>query len=150
MATRPNQYSIGKEHIYFFYRFVILPWELEWVNKKFLLAEGELRKFCQGNNINIKSFDSAAKLAEGVSTNYKSEANESAGVFWFVKKDTKPKDTLRQLRNCFAHGNYTKRQKNNTPCLMIENIDNGVLKAKGFLPIGVLSGLVRAANSCSV
>lgn len=150
MAASLNQYSIGKEHIYFFYRFVILTWELEWVNKKFLLAEGELRKFCQENNINIKSFDSAAKLAEGISTNYKSEANVSVGILWFVKKDTKPKDTLRHLRNCFAHGNFTKRQKNKAPCLMIENIDNGTLKAQGFLPLGVLNGLVRAANSCGV
>jgi hypothetical protein len=150
VAEKLKQFSVGKERLYFFYRFIILPWELEWANKKFLLAEGELSKFCQEHNINIKSFDSSAKLGEALSTVYENEANKSAGVIWFVRKDTKPKDTLRQLRNCFAHGNYTKRQKNKTQCLVIENIDNGTVKAKGVLPLETLRGLVRAASSCGV
>ncbi|WP_282679956.1 hypothetical protein [Shewanella xiamenensis] len=67
-----------------------------------------------------------------------------------MRKDTKPKDTLRHLRNSFAHGNFKKRQKNKKQCIVIENIDSGQLKAKGFLPLDKLKGLVSAASGCGV
>lgn len=150
MTKEFKQYSVGKDHLYYFYRSVILPWELDWAKKKFLLAEGELNTFCQAHNLNIKSFDSAKKLRYAVSNTYEEDAKVSAGIVWFVRKDTKPKDLLRQLRNCFAHGNFTKRQKNKTQCIVFENIDKGTLKAQGILPLDVLSDLVRAASSCGV
>lgn len=150
MAKKIYQYSVGKENLYFFYRFIILPWELEWVNQKFLMSEGNLRKYCKEHNINIKSFESTDKLGKAIASEYEVEETECIGVFWFVRQDTKPKDTLRHLRNCFSHGNYKKRQKNRVPCIVIENIDKGRVKAKGFLPIEKLSGIVRAASSCGV
>jgi hypothetical protein len=150
MATKIYQYSVGKENLYFFYRFVILPWELEWANQKFLMSECNLGKYCQEKNISIKSFESTDKLGNAIASEYKAEETKYTGVFWFVRQDTKPKDTLRHLRNCFSHGNYKKRQKNRVPCIVIENLDKGRVKAKGFLPIEKLKGLVRAASSCRV
>lgn len=78
------------------------------------------------------------------------EAVQVTGILWFVRQDTKPKDTLRHPRNCFAHGNFVKRQKNRVSCVVIENIDKGRIKAKGFVPLDMLNGLVRAASSCLV
>ncbi len=146
MSANSNQYTVGKDQLYFFFRFVILPWELEWANQKFLLREGDFAKFCQEKNIDVKSFSSAAKLSEALAAAYESDAKRFSGLFWFVRIDTKPKDTLRQLRNCFAHGSYIKRQKNRVQCLVIENIDKGSIKAKGFLPLGSLKGFVGAAR----
>ena len=145
-----NQYSVGKEHLYNFYRFIILPWELEWVNQAFHISEGNLRDFCRKNNINIKSFESSRKLSEAISSEYDSQEKQLTGILWFVRKETKPKDTLRHLRNCFAHGNFKKRQRNKAPCVVIENIDSGHVKAKGLLPLEKLSELVSSASSCSV
>ena len=62
MAEKTNQFTVGKDNLYFFYRFVILPWEFEWVNQKLLMSEGNLRKYCKEHNIAIKSFESADKL----------------------------------------------------------------------------------------
>ena len=150
MATKAHQYSIGKQNLYFFYRFVILRWELEWFDQKFLMSEGALKKYCQEHNISIKSFESADKLGAAISSDYEAEESEVKGILWFVRQDTKPKDTLRHLRNCFAHGNYKKRQKNRVQCVVMENIDKGRVKAKGFLPIEKLNELVCAASSCGV
>lgn len=143
-----NNYSAGKDNLYYFYRFIILPWEFEWVNSKFHMGEGNLGKYCQEHNISIKSFDSADKLGRAISTDYEAEKNKAAGILWFVRSDTKPKDTLRHLRNCFAHGNFKKNQKNRVQCISIENRDNGKVKAQGFVPIDKLHGLVDAATSC--
>lgn len=150
MAGRIHQYAVGKEQLYFFYRFVVLPWELEWSNQKFLMAEGNLGKYCQEHGISLKSFGSADKLSKAISAEYKTLEKTATGIFWFVRNDTKPKDTLRHLRNCFAHGNFKKRQKNRIACIAIENIDKGKTKAVGYLPIGSLEDLVRAVLSCGV
>ena len=145
-----KKYSLGKNNLYYFYRFIILPWEFEWVDMKFLMGEGDFRKYCQENSINIKSFESVDKLDVAISTKYEVEKSAAAGILWFVRNDTKPKDTLRHLRNCFAHGNFIKNQKNRVTCISIENVDKGRVKAKGFMPINKLEGLVYAANSCKI
>jgi hypothetical protein len=150
VATKIHQYSVGKDNLYYFYRFVILPWELEWQDQKFLMTEGGLGKYCQDQKIDIKSFESADKLSTALAMEYEVVEKNMVGILWFVRQDTKPKDTLRHLRNCFAHGNYNKRQKNRVPCVVIENIDKNRVKAKGFIPIEKLDGLVRAARSCGV
>ena len=148
MATKIHQYNIGKDNLYYFYRFVVLPWELEWVNRKYLMKAGRLNKYCQEHSINLKSFSSTDKLNEAISTEYDVEKIKFTGLFWLVRHDTKPKDTLRHLRNCFAHGNYQKRQMNRIPCIVIENIDKGAVKAKGFIPIDRLKEFVHAVCSC--
>lgn len=150
MTHRIHQYTIGKDHLYYFYRFVVLPWELEWSDQKFLLEAGALRDYCRDHGISIKSFDSTNKLNEAISSQYEEVRHTAAGMFWFVRHDTKPKDTLRHLRNCFAHGNYEKRQKNRVICISIENIDKGKRKAMGYLPVGGLRDIVNAALSCRV
>lgn len=150
MSAKANQYTVGKEWLHFFYRFVILPWELEWESQQYRLEDSNLNKFCQDNNISIKSFASTAQLREAISKNYESDANRFVGLFWFVRRETKPKDALRHLRNCLAHGHYKKRQKNKVPCLVIENIDKASIKAKGFLPLRSLDGFVRAASSRAI
>ena len=150
MADKTLQYSIGKDNLYFFYRFIVLPWELEWIDCKFLMNEGDLKKFCEKNGINIKSYESTEKLNEALSSTYPLEEKNNKGMLWFVRQDTKPKDTLRHLRNCFAHGNYRKRQKNRTPCVVIKNIDKNKVKAQGFIALDQLKGLVRSAESCKV
>ncbi len=150
MANKNLQYSIGKNNLYFFYRFIVLRWELEWENCKFLVNAGDLKKFCVENEINIKSYESTDKLNEALLSEYPSEEKSNKGMFWFVRKDTKPKDTLRHLRNCFAHGNFTKRQKNRVPCIVIKNIDKRKIKAQGFIPLSLLKGLVRSAEGCKV
>ncbi len=150
MTTKIQQYAVGKDNLNYFYRFIILPWELEWKDKKFLMDKGSLRNYCKEKSINIKSFESTDKLDEAIRTKYQAEEHKTVGIFWFVRKDTKPKDILRHLRNCLAHGNFKRQQKNRNPCISIENIDKGRVKAKGFIPIDELSRLVRAARSCEV
>jgi len=150
MPAKIHQYSVGKNNLYIFYRFVVLPWELEWANHKFLMSEGNLRKYCKDNNINVKSFESVDKLNAAIVSEYDAEETRAAGILWFVRQETKPKDMLRHLRNCFAHGNYRKRQKNRVPCVVIENVDKEKVKAKGFIPLDMLYGLVRAASDCGV
>ena len=125
VATNIHQYTAGKENLYFFYRFVILRWELEWASKKFSMAEGSLRKYCKEQGINIKSFESADKLDQAIACEYVAAEAKVTGIFWFVRRDTKPKDTLMYLRHCFAHGNYKKRQKNRVQGIVITNIDKG-------------------------
>lgn len=149
MKKKIHQYSIGKENLHYFYRFIILPWELKWLNQRFLMSEGDFRKYSREHNINIKSFESTDKLNNAIISEYEAKAKETTGIFWFVRRDTKPKDTLRHLRNCFSHGNFKKRNKNRTPCIVIENIDKGRIKAKGFIPINEIKLLVRAASSCA-
>lgn len=150
MAGRIAQYSIGKENLYFFYRFIVLRWELEWADCKFLSSQGDLRRFTKENDINIKAFESTEKLNEALLSMYPSEEKNRKGILWFVRRDTKPKDILRHLRNCFAHGKYRKRQKNRMPCVVIESIHRSRIKAKGFVPLDMLNGLVRSAESCKV
>jgi hypothetical protein len=150
MANKIFQYSIGKDNLYFFYRFIVLPWELEWINCRFLVNAGDLKKFCMENEINIKSYESTDKLNEALLSEYQLEEKSSKGMLWFVRQDTKPKDTLRHLRNCFAHANYKKRRKNRVPCVVIKNIDRGKIKAQGFIPLNLLKDLVRSAEGCKV
>ena len=150
MANIIHQYSIGKDNLYFFYRFIVLPWELEWVDCKFLMNAGDLKKFCAENRIDVKSYESTAKLDQALSSEYPSEEKSNKGMLWFVRQDSKPKDTLRHLRNCFAHASYRKGQKNKTPCVVIKNIDKNKIKAQGFIPLYLLKGLVRSAESCKV
>ena len=114
------------------------------------MSEGRLKAFCETNDINIKSFESTDKLNDELSKEYKSQEKKNKGMLWFVRKDTKPKDTLRHLRNCFAHGNFSKRQKNREPCVVIKNIDKNKIKAQGFIPLTMLKDLVRAVESCKV
>ena len=150
MSNSIHQYSIGKDNLYFFYRFIILRWELEWVNYKFISNRGDLTSFCEANKINIKSFESADKLNKAITSDYKSQEAISNGMLWFVKQETKPKDALRHLRNCVAHGSYRKRQKKRTPCIAINNIDKNILKAQGFIPVSLLNNLIHAIVSCKV
>ncbi|OWF73577.1 hypothetical protein B4903_21805 [Yersinia frederiksenii] len=150
MTTKIKQYLVGKDNLYFFYRSIILPWELEWTSQKFLVAQSDLNEYCQKQKISIKSFPSIDQLRKSIAEDYEREAKIHSGILWFLKGETKPKDTLRHLRNCFAHGNYTKSQKNGKKCILIENIDNNRIKAKGFLPVDKLRGLVCAASSCKV
>ena len=150
MAKKIHQYNIGKSNLYYFYRFVVLPWELEWVDREYNMKSGRLNKYCKKHSINLKSFSSTDKLNEAISTEYDIEKTKFSGLFWFVRIETKPKDTLRHLRNCFAHGSYQKRQKDRTQCIVIENINKGLVKAKGFIPINKLKGFVHAICSCIV
>ena len=151
MASNKNsQYTIGKEYLYYIYRFIILPWELEWKNEKFLISEGKLREFCNSNNINLKSFESSQKLENELMKEYEAQEKCSNGIIWIVRRETKPKDILRQLRNCFAHGHFVKRQKNNEPCIVIENMHKGRITAKGYVPLSKLKALMGSLLSCKV
>ncbi|MDN0125269.1 hypothetical protein QVN60_19165, partial [Yersinia aleksiciae] len=148
VTKKIKQYSLGKDNLYFFYRSIILPWELEWANQKFLVAQGDLNEYCQKQKLSIKSFPSIDQLRESIVEEFESEKKMYSGILWFVRRESKPKDILRHLRNCFAHGNFTKNQKNGSPCIVIENFDKNQIKAKGFLPVDKLRGLVCAASSC--
>lgn len=148
MSKRIAQYKSGKENLYFFYRFIVLRWELEWTDQKFLLSVGELQEFCYVHKISLKSFDSTAKLNKALKEEFKSASDKYEGVIWFNKKDTKPKDVLRHLRNTFAHGNFSKRQKNRINCIVFENIDKKQIKAKGFIPIELIKPLIAALETC--
>jgi len=150
VPNRILQYSIGKENLYYLYRFIVLPWELDWSSCKFLISEGNLKEYCDNHRIIIKSFDSTDKLSKAIASNYQTEEANCKGMLWFVRQDTKPKDTLRHLRNCAAHGNYRKRQINGVSCFAINNLDRNITKARGFIPLELLKGLVCAAESCKV
>ncbi|UBX50469.1 hypothetical protein LDO51_06700 [Providencia alcalifaciens] len=150
MARKIQQYSIKKDYLYFFYRFIILRWELEWSSQKLVMSKSCLNKYCQNQKISIKSFESSEKLKVAIAESYKNEEKAYSGILWFVRMDTKPKDTLRHLRNTFAHGNYKKQQKSGSQCIAIENIDRKKIKAKGFIPLDKLKGLVNAASSCKI
>jgi len=150
LSKNPVQYKAGKENLYYFYRFIVLRWELEWSNEKFLLSVGELKDFCYENKISIKQYDSTAKLNKALNEEFKTASEKYKCVIWFNKKETKPKDVLRHLRNTFAHGNFRKRQKNRVDCIVFENIDNKQIKAKGFIPLNLIKPLINALQSCKV
>jgi hypothetical protein len=150
LANQAVQYKTGKEHLYYFYRFILLRWELEWASQSFLISEGDLKDFCYRNKISIKQYPSTAKLNEAITKEFKAASNKYDGVIWFNKKDPKPKDALRHLRNTFAHGNFRKRQKNGVDCIVFENIDKKQVKAKGFIPLKLLKPFVEALLSCRV
>ena len=145
-----SQYKSGKENLYFFYRFVVLPWELEWCDNKFLMKIGDLDDFCSQNSFSIKSFESTAKLKLALDTKFISETKKYSGAFWFVRKDTKPKDLLRHLRNSFSHGNFTIGQRNRQKCINLQNMDGNHIKAKGFIPLELLKSLVDSSSKCMV
>lgn len=142
------QYAIGKDYLYYFYRFVVLRWELEWKNSRFLISEGTLKEYCENNKISIKSFPTADELRIAIDTLYEEQTTDNNGAIWFVRVDTKPKDLLRHLRNCFAHGNYMWRQKHKAQCVTINCIDKNRIKAKGFVPLEIFKPLINAALSC--
>lgn len=147
VSSKPPQYRIEKEWLYYFYRQVILPWEIDWKSSKFLIERGSLRDFCEQDNFSIKSFASAKEL-EYAMKEYDDCIRLNRGALWFVRREQKPKDVLRHLRNAFAHGHFSKRQKNNTMCVDISCIDNKILKARGFVPLKSLKRMVNAAWSC--
>jgi len=111
VPSKIHQYNIGKDNLYCFYRFIVLPWELEWSDKKFLVSQGTLQNYCTDHRINIKSFSSVDKLIQAIESKYEIEQKNVNGILWFVRQESKAKDTLRHLRNCFAHGNYKKDRK---------------------------------------
>lgn len=111
------------------------------------MALGSLRKFCESENFSIKSYESAAALKNAME-DYDEECKLRNGVLWFVRRDQKPKDVLRHLRNAFAHGHFSKRQKNRQECLDIQCIDKGTLKARGFIPFTTMKRVVDAARAC--
>ena len=127
----------------------MLPWELEQKNLTYAISEGNLKLFCKKENIDIKSFPSASELKIAL-RKFDNEAKNRNGLIWFVRRDQKPKDLLRHLRNAFAHGHFQRRQKNKRNCVCLECIDNSSVKAKGFIPLENLKGLVNSANSCKV
>ena len=147
LSSKPNHYRVGKDWLYFMYRQVILPWELEWSTARFHIDQGSLREFCDAEAFSVKAFPSAAELKHAMSE-IEQESRAKRGLLWFVRRDQKPKDTLRHLRNAFAHGLFTARQKNRQNCVDIVAINQGTLKARGFIPLGSLRGFVDAARSC--
>lgn len=150
MASKVPQYKTGKEYLYYFYRFIVLRWELEWSSQQFLIAEGDLQDFCYEHRISIKQFSTTAKLNDAINNEFKTASGKYKGIIWFNKNDTKPKDALRHLRNTFAHGNFRKRQKNGVDCIVFENIDKKQIKAKGYIPLKLLKPFVEALVSCKV
>jgi hypothetical protein len=150
LANQVIQYKAGKDNLYYFYRFIVLRWELEWSAQNFLIAEGDLQDFCYEHKISIKQYPSTAKLNEAISKEFEAATNKYDGLIWFIAKDTKPKDALRHLRNTFAHGNFRKRQKNGVDCIVFENIDKKLIKAKGYIPLKLLKPFVEALVSCRV
>jgi hypothetical protein len=148
LTFKAPQYKAGKDNLYYFYRFIVLRWELEWSGQKFLIAKGDLQDFCYEQKISIKQYPSTAKLNEAISKDFEAASNKYDGLIWFNTKDTKPKDALRHLRNTFAHGNFCKRQKNGVDCIVFENIDKKQIKAKGFIPLKLLKPFVEALVSC--
>jgi len=149
LAASVYQYKIGKNILYVFYRFVVLRWEIEWHHQKFLVENGDLRQFESKYQFNIKSFNSTKELNDNLHA-FEAESKKYSGILWFVRQETKPKDILRHLRNAFAHGNFRRRQKNRSVCIVIECIHNKQIKAKGILPLEHIQGLVKAASSCRV
>jgi len=150
LASKVPQYKTGKEYLYYFYRFIVLRWELEWSSQQFLIAEGDLQDFCYEHRISIKQFSTTAKLNDAINNEFKTASGKYKGIIWFNKNDTKPKDALRHLRNTFAHGNFRKRQKNGVDCIVFENIDKKQIKAKGYIPLKLLKPFVEALVSCKV
>jgi hypothetical protein len=150
LTTKAPQYKAGKDNLYYFYRFIVLRWELEWSSQKFLIAEGTLQDFCYEHRINIKQYSTTLILNEAIKNNFENASDKYDGIIWFNKKDPKPKDALRHLRNTFAHGNFRKRQKNGVDCIVFENIDKKQIKAKGYIPLKLLKPFVEALVSCRV
>jgi hypothetical protein len=150
LASQVVQYKVGKENLYYFYRFIILRWELEWSGQKFLIAEGDLQDFCYVNKLNIKQYPTTAKLNEAINKEFGPASDKYDGLIWFIGNDTKPKNALRHLRNTFAHGNFRKRQKNGVDCIVFENLDKKLIKAKGYIPLKLLKPFVEALVSCRV
>ena len=140
------QYKVGKDWIYFFYRQVVLPWELSWKTSKFLASHGEFRSFCLKEKLSIKSYPTIKELNQAMPA-FEGESKNWNGMLWFVRREQKPKDVLHHLRNAFAHGQFRKRQKNRRDCIFIECTFKNSLRAKGYIPLQAIKGLVHASSS---
>jgi hypothetical protein len=150
MSFSSKPFSVKKDDLYYFYKNIVLEWETEWKAKRFLYSEGSLGSWAHQKSMNLKVFDSTDKLNLALNTEFSSEAKKFRGIFWMVKKDTKPKDTLRHLRNAFSHAHFSKCQKNKIECLAIQCIDKNKIKAQGYIPIDDLKGLITAILTCYV
>ena len=140
-----HQYKIGQEELYSLYRFIILPWEIEWQPLKFKTNEGELKKFEKDQNIALKCFNNISDL-ESEAAKYLKSYKKFNGVLLFNRTDNKPKAILRHLRNISAHGHFKKGVVNKINCLKIKHYSekDKRLRAIGHIPFNQLKPLIKA------
>lgn len=132
------------------YRFVILPWELEWKNDNFNTSKGNLKSYEKNKNILLKCFDNISDL-EAEAKNYPKEYCSYDGVMLFNKSGNKPKEILRHLRNICAHGNFRVRSVNKRPCLGFSHYaEDKRLRVIGHLPFDEVSHLINAVMTTKV
>lgn len=144
MSNRPIQYNVPKDNLYYLYRFIVLPWEVEWKNLKFSTNEGDLKAYEKDNNILLKCFENINAL-EVESNKCTNEYKKYAGVMLFNRTDNKPKAVLRHLRNLSAHGNFRFRMVNKRPCLGFEHYgDDKRLRVIGYIPFDEFNPMIKA------
>ncbi|MES9902185.1 MAG: hypothetical protein ABW168_05815 [Sedimenticola sp.] len=142
-----NKEDFSIDDLFYFYKDIILPWEMEWKDANFV-ANGEkiLNKY-----IKIERKGTSTE----VGTNYVDHCNgldEKCDIIVFLKtRETEPfsKTILRRLRNCFAHGHFSKKNINGKECIKIENKCNseeGKYLIVGHTSIEILKELVKAAS----
>ena len=83
---RNSQMSAGKENLYYFYRFVVLKWELEWFDKKLYVNEVSLKTLFKKESLNIKSFDSTLKLNTALEISFTEESKTLMVFFGLLER----------------------------------------------------------------
>ena len=154
MPQRNVQYKVSKEHLYYLYRYLVLPWELEWKTSDFNTNLGKLKKYEKSRGILLKSVRNISGLEiEAESYKNRTKYQESSGVMLFLRgSSNKPKEVLRQLRNISAHGNFRLRQVNKVKCLGFEHHSDTdkKLRVTGHLPFDELKPLIAAIMTTRV
>jgi len=151
MSNRCVQYRVPKEELYFLYRFIILPWEMDWKQGKFITSIGNLKEYEKSRNILLKCFESISDL-EVEADNYPKKFYDYAGVMLFNRTGNKPKAILRHLGHLCAHGHFRSKTVGKRQCLGFKHHSDkdNRLRAIGHLPFDELKPLIRAVITTKV
>ena len=143
--SKIHQYRVGQEKLYFLYRFIILPWELEWQSQQFSTNIGNLKKYEKDSGLVLKCFENISKL-EVEAKNYPKSYKKTKGILLFNKTENKPKCLLRHLRNLSAHGHFKMVTINKTKCIRFKHHSkkDDKLRVIGHLPFDELKPLIKA------
>lgn len=140
-----RQYKIAQNKLYYLYRFIILPWEIEWRSQNFNTNIGSLKQFEKDSGILLKCCRTVSDL-EAEIKEYAQKYKKIKGALLFNRTDNKPKSILRHLRNVSAHGHFKTGTINKNKCLKIEHYSetDQRLRAYGHIPFDHLKPLIRA------
>ncbi len=164
-----NKEDFSNDDLLYFYKYIILPWEMEWEKINLVADKKEvLTKYneCIENNIDetrenketiIKYLNSKSNTGKGaVKEEYDDVDCKKYDTIILFNKTTADKKILpfskallKRLRNCFVHGHFSKKIINGRKCIMLEDAylcKENERNMIGFISIEHLKALVKAVG----